>query len=474
MIESKGFHMDRSKFARALLSVISPNHPPPSQAQGQQQSKARAEASNSAQLNTGRRSLSSAAAAMRAHKGDLASGRPDFSQNPTSTAPTPARPYNKHQPPKYGGVESDSRPFEEGSFVRKGTAQLQSCPVKPTAPEKVKCTSPYLSLRPEEDGFVPPPLDEDNNNNDRDQQHQLSLLRASKVCGSYKASDGAPQNGRTSSSMSAQTSVQTTTQGTYLGNGVWESPGQACQTTPQQQKPHSHQSQFSSQNNNGPIPLKGRRPQLPQVVPLQNAPATPSHNTLAGKAPVRPCDISEAGQRRPHSEAFGANRPFSCQTSSPYRTRPWVNGANNSSETPGARARNPFGASPFRVNSAAPQPQMPIPGTQKNVETLYSTPYLQVNSIEENSNSHQQDIAKNPLLNFDGIVLPIDTSVARRRSKYDPKTIARDILISTGRHPSERPLNRHLEPLKYFRAVDNKSDLSTRSEERRVGKECPV
>ena len=104
---------------------------------------------------------------------------------------------------------------------------------------------------------------------------------------------------------------------------------------------------------------------------------------------------------------------------------------------------------------------MPTPSTQKNVQSLYSTPYFEVNSIEKVSNSYQQIIANNLLPNFGRIVLPFDTSVARRRSKYDPKTIARDILISTGRHPTERPLNGHLIPLKGFPAVDNQSDLST-------------
>lgn len=175
MSESKGLHMDRSKFARTLLSVISPNHPPSSQAQGQQQSIARAEVSNSAhsaQVNTDERSLSSAATAMRAHKDDLAAGRPGFSQTPTPTAPAPARPYNTYRPPKYGGVESGTRPVEEGSFVLEGTAQSQaqsrSGPAKPIVAEKGKYTSPYQSLRPEEDDFVPPPMDENSNDNDRD------------------------------------------------------------------------------------------------------------------------------------------------------------------------------------------------------------------------------------------------------------------------------------------------------------------
>lgn len=51
---------------------------------------------------------------------------------------------------------------------------------------------------------------------------------------------------------------------------------------------------------------------------------------------------------------------------------------------------------------------------------------------------------------------------ARRCSSYDPKTIARDILISSGKHPTMAPLNYHLEILRErFEHVNNNSDLST-------------
>ena len=51
---------------------------------------------------------------------------------------------------------------------------------------------------------------------------------------------------------------------------------------------------------------------------------------------------------------------------------------------------------------------------------------------------------------------------ALRRSMYNPKTIARDILLGIGRHPTMPPLNAHLEVLRErFKAVDNESDLST-------------
>lgn len=51
---------------------------------------------------------------------------------------------------------------------------------------------------------------------------------------------------------------------------------------------------------------------------------------------------------------------------------------------------------------------------------------------------------------------------ALRRSTYNPKTIARDVLLGIGRHPTMAPLNSHLDVLKdRFKAVDYESDLST-------------
>lgn len=60
------------------------------------------------------------------------------------------------------------------------------------------------------------------------------------------------------------------------------------------------------------------------------------------------------------------------------------------------------------------------------------------------------------------VVRPIDKRKALRRSTYDIKTIARDVLLATGKHPEMRPLNAHLEILKNsFDKVDGASDLST-------------
>lgn len=60
------------------------------------------------------------------------------------------------------------------------------------------------------------------------------------------------------------------------------------------------------------------------------------------------------------------------------------------------------------------------------------------------------------------IVRPMNRALALRRSTYNPRTIARDILVAAGKHPVVLPLNYHLEGLKTkFRHVEVTSDLST-------------
>lgn len=60
------------------------------------------------------------------------------------------------------------------------------------------------------------------------------------------------------------------------------------------------------------------------------------------------------------------------------------------------------------------------------------------------------------------IVQPMDKKYALRRSTYNAKTIARDVLIATGHHPKDKPLNWHLFLLeKNFLYVNYNSDLST-------------
>lgn len=60
------------------------------------------------------------------------------------------------------------------------------------------------------------------------------------------------------------------------------------------------------------------------------------------------------------------------------------------------------------------------------------------------------------------LVEPLDKKKALRRNTYNPATIARDVLLACGRHPSERQLNQYLDVLKvHLPQISNDSDLST-------------
>ena len=60
------------------------------------------------------------------------------------------------------------------------------------------------------------------------------------------------------------------------------------------------------------------------------------------------------------------------------------------------------------------------------------------------------------------LVRPIKQADAAEKESYDPATIARDVLISASRHPTERGLNEHLDPLRQNTvAVETNADLDT-------------
>ncbi|GAB7338836.1 hypothetical protein MBLNU457_5528t1 [Dothideomycetes sp. NU457] len=98
---------------------------------------------------------------------------------------------------------------------------------------------------------------------------------------------------------------------------------------------------------------------------------------------------------------------------------------------------------------------------------LDAAPQAPMNTRQAPSFAHQgvpsmADKLKNQIL-----VQPIVRSKVARKSRYDPRTIARDVLLATGRHPSMRALNQHLMGLQellmtHSEGVElNKFDLST-------------
>ncbi|KAL8971171.1 MAG: hypothetical protein Q9183_001177 [Haloplaca sp. 2 TL-2023] len=110
----------------------------------------------------------------------------------------------------------------------------------------------------------------------------------------------------------------------------------------------------------------------------------------------------------------------------------------------------------------SPAPFTPVPSASSR-PIPQSRPYGRPSSIQSPApsstglSSQQRD-----LVNREDIVRPLDKQNEKKRKKYNPKTIVRDVLIASARHPTMMPLNYHLEGLrKVFKHVNDFSDLST-------------
>ncbi|KFY10020.1 hypothetical protein V492_05256 [Pseudogymnoascus sp. VKM F-4246] len=119
------------------------------------------------------------------------------------------------------------------------------------------------------------------------------------------------------------------------------------------------------------------------------------------------------------------------------------------------------GPDPPTTGELPTRPTQPKPVPFQHHHNQFTNTQSQ-NNVSNVIDNPRVPVTRNPLLEYDGIVKRIDRSLALRKSRYDPKTIARDILISAGKHPAQRSLNGHLKQLKEkFTKVDNTSDLST-------------
>ncbi|KAK2751151.1 hypothetical protein FQN57_000226 [Myotisia sp. PD_48] len=102
-----------------------------------------------------------------------------------------------------------------------------------------------------------------------------------------------------------------------------------------------------------------------------------------------------------------------------------------------------------------PSPAESTPLPEQSPKTLQ-------NKLHQFRYNGDSDRARENLRSRKDIVKPIDAAKTLPKPYYDPRTIARDIMIAAGRHPTERPLNQHLTKLKEkFNAVNYTSDLET-------------
>lgn len=103
------------------------------------------------------------------------------------------------------------------------------------------------------------------------------------------------------------------------------------------------------------------------------------------------------------------------------------------------------------------QPRYPARPT-----TMVSPPPQSQANLSGYSFAPRDPTDRNYLKGRPDIVKPLKMEDTTEKTEYNPATIARDILIATGRHPTEAPLNRHLFRLRdTFLFLDYTSDLDS-------------
>jgi len=119
---------------------------------------------------------------------------------------------------------------------------------------------------------------------------------------------------------------------------------------------------------------------------------------------------------------------------------------------------DPFQAFQKQKQPARPQQHPPPPigwFATPPVQQIHSNPH----GYNSNTMRRQETFSDNKV---DRMILAktLNKNEALKKQYYDPRTVARDVLIASGRHPAERPLNVHLAGMlgKY---IDLDSDVST-------------
>jgi len=231
-----------------------------------------------------------------------------------------------------------------------------------------------------------------------------------------------------------------------------------------------------------PIDLQGGSVQPPlasSYSTLQSQPAVIKPNVEQEEPPRLPANKEEAARKRtfgdvidltaddsddagPPKKAFNRNesnafvepklrpsesgqgqlcQPISAQDFYRYQNQP-IPGPSATMTPRAVDAHRPGYASPTSSNTVAPRPKFFGPSQEQL----------------------QHERIKGKML-----VEPIMRDRVARKTRYDSRTIARDVLLATGRHPDMRSLNAHLQPMAKllgdrggsYEGMANKSDLST-------------
>ncbi|CAK39996.1 hypothetical protein AnigIFM59636_006996 [Aspergillus niger] len=194
--------------------------------------------------------------------------------------------------------------------------------------------------------------------------------------------------------------------------------------------------------------------------PPMTAPQTSSHTTptisaqTSNSAP--PVTVPTA---QPSNSAPPPVPPAHITHTTPQSTMQQGNTTGNGSE-PGHDAKRRRIAAPSTSKRSSGQPSLPSYATAPAENPPAGG--LSIYNYSPQIAGSGFPASKSYLKSRADIVTPLREEDAVDKVIYDPKTVARDVLIAAGRHPTEEALNHHLLRLRdVFVHVDSSSDLST-------------
>jgi hypothetical protein len=214
-----------------------------------------------------------------------------------------------------------------------------------------------------------------------------------------------------------------------------------------------------------PAPAPMQKPHVPLAV-MKKEVATPVAASPAGRDSYPPFPDS----------ASPAPAPTQAPVAEMVPIKPELRKPANKEEA--ARKRNLSDL--VDLTQLSEEEDMGPPLKRLHADSMYASPYPHFDAmiVDEEASTPNFPIANTPAhqpqapapppipapseLRHRNYVEPLDKKKALRRNQYNPATIARDVLLACGRHPSERQLNQHLDGLRTtLPHISFDSDLST-------------
>ena len=249
----------------------------------------------------------------------------------------------------------------------------------------------------------------------------------------------------------------------------------------------SFQPMYGSPEHTQPSPYFTQSQTLPNGSrpPSQSQPPEVKQEDKPLEPPKPPADKEEAARKRTFADLVDLTAEDSEDEGPPPKkvmqppSAP-VNGANTQSDA----FKQFMDHGPVQATQTSGQMQPPRPPTAQTAVPSYAPASQQLNGVQQQTKPQPPAVSQQQVLKSRGpsaeqlqharmrgkmLVEPIMRDRVARKSKYDSRTIARDVLLATGRHPDMRGLNAHLTNMHKLLAAHggetdsggNRSDLST-------------